>query len=452
MRKVSSTAAAFCRVFSSRLFSIKGILTVAIVVSVVIHVRYLSSDVVTTTAVGVDPADDFLGRHRPTMMSTTATISNLVTSGRHPTKHPLKLNVPFYVYDSSSPLYWQNYTFGQKQNGPAAAVAAAYEEFKHSDDLWLYRASTQHPQRTNDASKAKLFYVPLLLNAVAERRTCLHLQQDGRTRTKCFDRPGAAYRFADKCLANSTYFQHSQGNNHVLVASHWLDPPHKLPNLKRCNLINFEGRMPLPMQMIPHEEPSTKSFALPSFYVGQSCPFAAISSSSSITITARWEKTHDFALIATFKPGNPDFLDRQHICDWIRDIATSTNYSVSQCGPGPQCPALAQAKYGFHPRGDTWGSNRIMDCLLSRTIPLFTHPRQYDLLPPFIPWKDLSYLINVSTQAAFDESLQEILAKPESDYWSKRLLIEDYMHLFDHTQIYQFDAYMAEFANKLELQ
>ena len=332
----------------------------------------------------------------------------------------ISLNVPFFVYETSL-LNWENYTFLQP-NDPD------YPVFKHSDDLWLYRASLRHPQRTRDPSQAKLFFVPFLLNAVAERRTCVQMNA---TWNKCFDRPGAAYRFADKNLASSAYFRRSRGSDHVVVASHWLGPPHKLPNLKSCNLINFEGRMPLPF-------PNT-SF-IPSFYVGRPC----------VPLDKKWDipKTHDFAMIGTLKPGNPDFASRDDICKWL----AQGGYSVSKCGQGDQCPALAQAKYGFHPRGDTWGSNRVIDSLLSRTIPLFTDHRQYALLPQFVPWKELSYLVNVTTRSAFQDSMNEILARPASEYKKKRRLIEDYMHLFNHRQIYQFDAYLAEFAKRLSLQ
>lgn len=340
-----------------------------------------------------------------------------------PNTRPCRLEVPFYVYQDST-LNWENFSFSKQQH-------PEYSEFKHSDDLWLYRASLRHPQRTLDPNQAKLFFVPFLLNAVSERRMCLPSinQQTGETSERCFERPGHAFRFADKQLAMSKYFQRSGGIDHVIVISHWLAPPRKIPNLLSCNLINFEGRIPIPYP--------NASF-LPSFYVGQPCPL--------LPKSPIWNKPKDFALVATFKPNMPQFTSRQNICQWLQ------NYSVSHCGPGQQCPAVAEAKYGFHPRGDTWGSNRVMDLVLSRTIPLFTDPQQYDLLPPFVPWRNLTYLINVSTRSQFDKSLQHLLSRPPSDNEMKRQLIEDYMHLFDHRQIYQFDAYMTEFAKRLSLQ
>lgn len=332
----------------------------------------------------------------------------------------LVLQVPYYVYETST-LNWENFTF--QQGGPA------YADSKHSDDFWLYRASLRHPMRTKDPSNAKLFFVPFFLNAVPERKTCLHLNA---TWEKCFARPGAGYRFADKQLGLSEYFQRSQGKDHVVVLSHWMGPPHKVPNLLRCNMINFESHLPVPS--------SDDVTAIPSFYVGKPCH----SLDSQWTIT----KTHDFTMVATMKPGNPDFSSREDICQWLQN----GSYSVSNCGFGDQCPALARAKYGFHPRGDTWGSNRVIDLLMSRAIPLFTDQHQYEILPPFVPWKDLTYLVNVSNQESFAASLKDILSRPASEYREKRRLIEDYMHMFDHRKLYQFDAYMAEFATRLSLQ
>jgi hypothetical protein len=352
--------------------------------------------------------------------SSVASIGSWFPSNNSLKSKPLLLQVPYYVYDTGT-LNWENFTF--QQEGPE------YADSKHSDDLWLYRASLQHPMRTKDPSKAKLFFVPFFLNAVAERRTCLHLNS---TWERCFARPAAGYRFAEKHLGLSEYFQRSHGKDHVVILSHWLGPPRNIPNLLHCNLINFEGHLPVPS--------SDNVSAIPNFYVGKPCQ----------PLDDKWmiSKTHDFTMVATMKPGNPDFSSREDICHWLQ----SGTYSVSNCGFGDQCPALAQAKYGFHPRGDTWGSNRVIDLLLSRTIPLFTDPRQYDLLPPFVPWRDLTYLVNVSTRQAFEQSLKSIQSRPASDYQKKRRLIEDYMYLFDHRQIYQFDAYLAKFATRLSLQ
>jgi hypothetical protein len=73
-----------------------------------------------------------------------------------------------------------------------------------------------------------------------------------------------------------------------------------------------------------------------------------------------------------------------------------TAYSMSLCGAGQQCPALANARLGFHVRGDTYGSNRLIDTLLSGTVPIFTFDEQYNVVPDWINWKLLSYFARVS--------------------------------------------------------
>lgn len=374
-------------------------------------------------------------------------LDSLTPANMKPTVPELSLKVPYYVYENDE-LHWKNYTFLQ-----VSSEDRNYSDFKHSDDFWLAQAALRHPQRTRNPKEAQLFFVPVLLNAVAERRLCIDVYWS----FKCFKRPGEAYRFVDKKLSDSPYFQTSQGSNHVVVISHWLDPPRRIPNLLRCNLINFEGYLPMPSSApiinnnttVNDDNGKVGSF-LPNFYVGTSCEKKQSTTTSTGVHDAirAIQKDFDFAMVAKIVDGNPDFESRRKICQWLHEA----KHSVSRCGPGPQCPALAQARYGFHPRGDTWGSNRVLDTVLARTVPLFTDARQYDLLPPFVPWRELSYLVNVTDRQVFLQDLQRILSKPKADYDAKRKVIDQYQYLFDHTQIYQFDAYMATFAQRLGLQ
>ena len=52
--------------------------------------------------------------------------------------------------------------------------------------------------------------------------------------------------------------------------------------------------------------------------------------------------------------------DRRNVCKWA-----SGRYSMDICGEGSQCPALGQARLGFHVRGDSISANRLFDTLLS---------------------------------------------------------------------------------------
>jgi hypothetical protein len=142
------------------------------------------------------------------------------------------------------------------------------------------------------------------------------------------------------------------------------------------------------------------------------------------------------------------FQSRRDICNWF---SRATNYSVSHCGQGAQCPALSQARYGFHVKGDTLGANRLQDTILSGTVPIFTHPDQYKVLPNFIPWKALSEFVNVTTYESFTASLDAILSQPPEVYETKRQLVLQWRDAVDVTTKVPFDLYMSEFATRLGL-
>eukprot|EP00980_Cylindrotheca_fusiformis_P031335 scaffold26197_cov201-Cylindrotheca_fusiformis.AAC.1 len=116
-----------------------------------------------------------------------------------------------------------------------------------------------------------------------------------------------------------------------------------------------------------------------SYYVGSGCELSE-------------EKPYDVAMIASLK-GNPAFKDRKNICKWLS--SSNSTAKVSVCGRGAQCPALAQSKFGLHAPGDTWGSQRLMDTILSGSVPIFTHVNQYEIAGHWIDWSQLSYYLPV---------------------------------------------------------
>jgi hypothetical protein len=63
-----------------------------------------------------------------------------------------------------------------------------------------------------------------------------------------------------------------------------------------------------------------------------------------------------------------------------------------------------------------------------------------------------SYGIDVSNRDTFKDAIHRIMEKPESDYAEKLKIIDQNMHLLNHTQPYMFDRFMAEFAKELKLQ
>lgn len=261
---------------------------------------------------------------------------------------------------------------------------------------------------------------------------CVHADPDA----ECFDQKDdfALFETVNTALGESEYFRRLNGTDHLVVLSHFY--ARKLPpqytNLYKCNTLGFEDE-------IPESARPFDRLRSPGFYIGNPCP-------------AVDEKTHDFALIATFKHNQTNvwksqkraFQSRADVCEWL-----GPDRRVSKCGPGDQCPALAQARYGFHVRGDTWGSNRLMDTIMSRSVPIFTAQEQYDILPTFYPWRNVSYFVDVSNKESFTKGIEDLLNRPESEYEEKLRLIEENMHLLNHTQQFQFDGHMAELARKL---
>ena len=354
-----------------------------------------------------------------------------------------KLNVPFYIYENG--LNWWNITLYN--------LGDYYYDYKHSDDYWLLKSAREHPQRVLDPSKAKLFFVPTLLNAMMEDKLgsgdnskvlCLPIKNGAQT--KC---GSALWRHCNKLLGQSPWFKRNQGRDHILVYSHFPSAWENRNdwNFMSCNLITFENLIPNQFQQRNKKQKSEngRRLSLPNIYIGQECGRTTIDDNHNRTVPI--ERTADFVMVATLKPDDKNFQTRGDICTWLNE----GNFSTSNCGIGKQCPALAQAKYGFHVRGDTWGSNRIIDLALTGTIPLFTNEAQYEVLPDFIPFRDFSYLVNVTSKEAFYESLKVILKEPESEYIRKRDRLEQYRMYYDHSHIARFDGYMTAFAEALNI-
>lgn len=360
------------------------------------------------------------------------------------------LRVPFFVYENE--LDWSPNAFGNfcRVNKPNQTnrtwfklIESGYTGYKHSDDFWLLKHALEHPMRTRYPAKAKLFFVPTLLSALSYHMT--YVVSKGAqlcVKDKCNEE---LFKSAEQLLEKSPWFQRSQGRDHIVVDSHFNKAFYEKPSYRNasfwsCNLITFENSRP-PIWTDRYQTDGSRRFSVPSFYVGRACPAVPVEN-----------KTADFAMIASMHLDRPDFQDRRNICTWLH----ASNYSVSVCGHGGQCPALGQARYGFHARGDTFGSNRLMDTLLSKSVPLFTHPEQYKILPDLgegvLPWQDLSYFVNVSSRASFEGSLKSLLSKSDDEYQQMQQNIAHYQHILDHRQGGQFDAYMTHFAKLLDIQ
>ncbi|CAB9504923.1 exostosin family domain containing protein, expressed [Seminavis robusta] len=347
--------------------------------------------------------------------------------------------LPFYIYDNE--LDWSvNATVTRGTNQAELLNQSGFLGYKHSDDYWLLLHAKQHPMRTMDPSKADLFFVPTLLSAwnahgyegdASKNKFCAH---NGICNQKLLER-------AEQVLQESKWYRRSQGRDHIVVDTHWRKHWNKLPysRLLNCNSISFENLVPTDGNPKGHQIPTGGRVHIPTLYVGRQCQDET-------------NKTHDFAMIATFKPGNKNFLDRAHICQWLEQNNHQQNYTVSRCGGGDMCPALGQARFGFHARGDTWGSNRLMDTFLSGAIPIMTSPEQRKILPDFLPWEDVSYMVDLSNSTSFDTFIQSILQKTPQELAEKRANISRHRDIFQtKSKGRQFDLYMHKFAQMLEL-
>lgn len=379
------------------------------------------------------------------------------------------LGVKFYVYDDfavpsrltldGKPLPVRLETLDPKK--PTHTVSPSL--VKHLDDVLLARQAVRHPMRTHNASEAALFYVPTPLNAVSMfgQRLCHHTK-DGETLCgrEILKRDG-------KALRESKWYQKSLGRDHVVVmssyihdylkrkevhldeyntnvfqsrvgaapgistSSHDFDFADYAPmSMLRCNHITWENRV----MRVPQngELKLPERFALPSFYVGRRCS------------VRQGPVSNDFALIASFETWNQKIGERIKLCDVLK--RNDSSFRVDACGPGKQCPALAQAKFGFHVPGDTPGSNRLMDTILSGTVPIFTHEKQYGVLPSFIDWRKLSYFADIKAdRKTLVRSLRAIV-QDERGYAKRRKAVLRNLKLFDFSTKLPFEMYMYHFS------
>jgi hypothetical protein len=355
------------------------------------------------------------------------------------------LSVPFYVYEE---LAWENATFGDESVKNFSRHSSHHDtRWKHSDDYWFLEASLRHPMRTRNPDEAKLFFVPLLMNYI-DLEACWGgpLCWMGRC-------DGELIQDAVDVLAESPYFR-TYPERHIAIRSMftagwdwWTWEQHNstrksmeaiIPLLRQMNLIVLEGNK-------KHNNPDR--LKLPSYDVGTPCNLSDT-------------KLYDVAMIASLREEREQFHERRSMCDWL----TNSSVKVSVCGTGKMCPALAQSKFGFHVAGDSWGSQRLMDTILSGTVPIFTSLEQYPIQGgDWIDWAQLSYYLPVhnysktagmprtmyslepdTTRSSFLRALNKIL-EDEEGYQRRHEAVLRHRKLFDYTTLYPFDTTMYLF-------
>jgi hypothetical protein len=331
-------------------------------------------------------------------------------------------------------------------------------------------------------TNSKLFLVPAPLNQILDcierehRRgqICMNVEDGGTDESRSSSSAATTTQVCQKDLVAhldgqlgaSQWFQRHQGRDHIAIMSSygWGDEgrkPGRTPspkvdrfmhekpdNLLKCSKIVFEDRIPyatytrdtLLKTDDDDSEHANERVHLPNMYVGSACPAAT-------------KKTSDFAMVASMQPGNPRYVDRANICDWLAvnatTTATTTDYKMPVCGRGAQCPALADAKFGFHVQGDTYTANRLFDTLLSESVPIFTRRLQYKLLPAWIDWKQISYYASVKKRDVFFRALDKATAD-EDAYEVKLANVRRNQDLWDleHSSV-PLDMYLYQFQARL---
>jgi len=294
----------------------------------------------------------------------------------------LLLSVTFYVYPD---IVWLNATW---DGNPIAERS----QQKHSDDYWFMYNALRHSMRTMNETAAKLFVIPTLNNIYDTRHWYKHkdLCFEGKCNVDLMNNA------AEQVTQSISFRQSPQA--HSTIASHYAHGKpgwnKKLPQLYKTMLqqsanIHFEDK----------KTNLERRWSAPKIYVSTPCPFQPLQ-----------EKTQDLALIAALKENDHRFKDRGDICSWLNTY--NTTFRMEFCGSGPMCPTLSNAKLGFHVRGDSHGSSRLFDTILSGTIPIFTLKKQYHILPQWFQWNRISYFIDMKlmNETEFVKNLQEILS------------------------------------------
>lgn len=300
---------------------------------------------------------------------------------------------------------------------------------KHSDDFWFLRHALASPFRTHDPEAASLFVVAGLVNLLTDQK----FWTGGRC---CVGRvcDWGLVEHMHAALDASKWFRRSKGRDHVLVASHYGAARQilNMPAFWKCNWLAFErnwafgeprdvrriGRDWVPPQV--HDR-----FFLASTYVGSPCPDVR-------------PKTHDMVFVGSMK-----FPHRTELCAWLKNQSL---FSVALCGVGDQCPNLGLARLGMHVGGDTPGSKRLMDVFLAGGVPLVTEKAQYDILPPILPWRDMTLFrdrYRDNAQDRWNKGVAKALRKwQEVDDFNRA---NDVMNLLDWQQPHLFHRYMSHF-------
>ena len=377
------------------------------------------------------------------VLQDKSSITSSVLQDRPPsdTSPDLLMSVPFYIY---SEMDWFREdsitTVGNASFRDWVQMSAEERQlkFKHDDDVKLYIAATKHPMRVSNPEDAKLFIIPSITSLLEIQHVygtgTVHYMCHRNTKTSGKNCGRDLMVYIDKVLKDSPWFQRSKGRDHIafLTYFHWNHPfwnGKEFKYITQSNIIQFgEGS---------RKYNALNRISFNTMYVGNRCE-----------VVPYQQKTADLAMIANLRlksrkrKDQVNMKDRRHVCAW-----TEGQCNMTVCGKGIQCPALAQARLGFHARGDSYSANRLFDTLLSETVPIFTLKEQYTAHQPFIDWHKISFYIpmgensdSVNEKDSFRNALEDILNNPGLIESKTKAVIEN-RDLFDFDTLVPFDVY-----------
>lgn len=366
---------------------------------------------------------------------------------------PHLLSQPFYIYEDilRDPTIY-NFTnmciaaFGATICTEENNVTTFEELFflmkdtKEGGDYHFVRSALIHPMRTTNQEDAKLFVVPFLF-----RLRALSYFYGNKSKRATTDR---IFRDIDNRLNASKYFQRHDGKDHILYHASWQlaiwDKNQKFLNaLNKCNLIQFyEGGG----RFVHRPGYESKRFHFASQYVnGPPCD------EGTCVNHLNPDGMKDIVFVGALnrpkgRNANHRFRVRREACAWIK--VSSANFSYDTCGEGARCPAICGAKLGLHFRGDSWSANRIVDYFSVGTIPIVHAWQQYEAMPSFVNYSQLTYFVEANDRSHFESSLQRIL-RNKTDLELKRQNILKNRDLFVWETGVPFDVYMYQFQARI---
>jgi hypothetical protein len=311
----------------------------------------------------------------------------------------------------------------------------------HHFDYYFIITALSHPMRTKNISEAKVFIVPTLISDSLITKIY---------RKEIFDK-----RFHQRllnlnlALGASKWFQKSNGKDHISIITAFSaenifncrTPKQKdrsfcklnyTRNIASCNMIQWYEGGGSNKKYIHHMLESNR-FALPSMYVSKGCNIEA-NKTDDLTFIGELHHKNKRCSTCNFR-----LRFRREGAKWVKQ----SKWKYSVFGHGEKCPSLSQALVGMHFPGDSPSASRLVETILSGTVPVFTTREQYEAIPNWIDWSQISFFADIRNTTLFDLNMNVILSN-KTNIMSKTAKLVKNRALFDWNTTFPFDLYMLQ--------